>query len=128
MPCKSEDSQEVIPMTIELSWATVIYFCTCIITVGGALKVLNEANKALKKPLEEVKQKLDHYDHCLDNDKKHLDKIDYALGDLTNSINMLVKSNRTILYHLEEGNHSGEIRDELRDIDNWLIQKNQYQK
>lgn len=115
-------------MTIELSWATVIYFCTCIITVGGALKVLNEAKKALKKPLEDVNDKLARYDKWLDKDKKHLDRIDYALEDLTKSINMLVKSNRTILYHLEDGNHSGEIRQELRDIDNWLIEKNQYKQ
>lgn len=115
-------------MAIELSWATVIYFCTCIITVGGALKVLNEAKKALKKPLEEVNDKLAHYDKYLDNDKKHLDRIDYTLEDLTKSINMLVKSNRTILYHLEDGNHSGEIRQELKDIDNWLIERNQYRQ
>ena len=110
-------------MTIELSWATIIYFCTCIITVGGALKVLNEATKALKKPLDEVNEKLAHYDKCLDRDKNHLDKVDYAIEDLTKSINMLIKSNRTILYHLEEGNHSGEIKQELKDLDDWLLDK-----
>ena len=115
-------------MTIDLSWATVIYFCTCIITVGGALKVLSEAKKALKKPLEEVNKKLSHYDQCLDSDKKRLDRIDYVLEDLTTSINMLVKSNRTILYHLEDGNHSGEIKQELKDLDAWLLEKRSYKQ
>lgn len=115
-------------MTIELSWATIIYFCTCIITVGGALKVLDEAKKALKKPLDEVNEKLVHYDQCLSNDKKRLDRIDYALEDLTHSINMLVKSNRTILYHLEDGNHSGEIKQELKDLDEWLLEKRTYRQ
>lgn len=110
-------------MTIELSWATLIYFCTCVITVGGALKVLNEAKKALKKPLDEVNEKLAHHDKCLDNDKNHLDKVDYTIEDLNNSIKMLIKSNRTILYHLEDGNHSGQIKQELKDLDEWLMDK-----
>ena len=59
-------------MTVELNIATIIYLASCIITVGGAVKILMEAKKALQKPLDEVEKKLEHYDQCLDKDKKHL--------------------------------------------------------
>ena len=113
-------------MTIELNLATFIYICTCIITVGGAIKVLLEAKKALQKPLDQVNEKLERYDNFLNNDKKRLDKIDGVLGELTESINMLVKSNRTILYHLEDGNHTGEIKEELDELDDWLLKGKEY--
>ena len=115
-------------MTVELNVATVIYFCTCIITVGGAVKILLEAKKALQKPLDSVNDKLVHYDQCLKNDKQRLDEMDNALGELTQSINMLVKSNRTMLYHMEDGNHTGEIRKELKELDEWLMKGKEYKR
>lgn len=115
-------------MTIEINMVTIISFCTCVVTVGGAVKILLEAKKAFQKPLDTVNEKLIYYDQCLKNDKKRLDDIDNVLSDLTQSINMLVKSNRTMLYHMEEGNHTGEIRSELQEIDEWLMQGKEYKK
>lgn len=107
---------------------TIISFCTCIVTVGGAVKILLEAKKAFQKPLDAVNEKMIYYDQCLKNDKKRLDDIDNVLSDLTQSINMLVKSNRTMLYHMEEGNHTGEIKSELQEIDEWLMEGKEYKK
>ena len=115
-------------MVIELNMITIISFCTCIVTVGGAVKILLEAKKAFQKPLDAVNEKMIYYDQCLKNDKKRLDDIDNVLSDLTQSINMLVKSNRTMLYHMEEGNHTGEIKSELQEIDEWLMEGKEYKK
>ncbi len=115
-------------MTIELNLATVVYICSCIGIVGGAIKILIEAKKALQKPLDEVNERLQHYDECLDRDKKRLDKVDGVLEELTQSINMLVKSNRTMLYHMEDGNHTGEIRKEIDELDAWLLEGKEYKK
>lgn len=115
-------------MTIELNLQSAIYICTCIGIVGGAVKVLYEAKKALQKPLEEVNKKFKQYDEYLDKDKKRLDQIDTALEELTKSINMLVKSNRTMLYHMEDGNHTGEIKEEIDTIDEWLLSRNEYKR
>lgn len=115
-------------MTIEINMITIISFCTCIVTVGGAVKILLEAKKAFQKPLDAVNEKMIYYDQCLKNDKKRLDDIDNVLSDLTQSINMLVKSNRTMLYHMEEGNHTGEIKSELQEIDEWLMEGKEYKK
>ncbi len=115
-------------MTIELNLATVIYICSCIGVVGGAVKVLVEAKKALQKPLDEVNKKLEHYDDCLARDKRRIDQMDDALAELTKSINMLVRSNRTMLYHMEDGNHTGEIKKEIDELDAWLLEGKEYKK
>ena len=115
-------------MTLEINMVTIISFCTCIVTVGGAVKILLEAKKAFQKPLDAVNEKMIYYDQCLKNDKKRLDDIDNVLTDLTQSINMLVKSNRTMLYHMEDGNHTGEIKSELQELDEWLMEGKEYKK
>ena len=107
---------------------TIISFCTCVVTVGGAIKVLIEAKKAFQKPLDALNEKLVYYDQCLTTDKRRLDSMDSVLIDLTQSINMLVKSNRTMLRHMEEGNHTGEIREELKELDDWLMEGKEYKK
>lgn len=115
-------------MTIELNVATIIYVASCISILGAAVKILAEAKKALIKPVDDINTKLVHYDQCLKNDKTRLDNMDIVLSGLTQSINMLVKSNRTILYHMEEGNHTGEIREEIKEIDAWLLNGKEYKK
>lgn len=123
-----EGRQGVREMTIELNLATVIYICSCIGIVGGAIKILVEAKKALQKPLDEVNKKLNQYDDFLSRDKERLDKVDEVLAELTQSINMLVRSNRTMLYHMEDGNHTGEIKKELAKLDAWLLEGKEYKK
>lgn len=108
-------------MTIQLDFATVVYVASCIGILGAAVKVLYSAKKALVKPLDEINAKLQAHDEFLENDKRRLEKIDYVLEDMTSSMNMLIKSHRTVLHHLEEGNHSGDIKREIEELDNWLI-------
>lgn len=107
---------------IQLDMATVIYIASCIGIVGAAIKVLHSAKMSLLKPLDDINAKLKSHDEFLANDKRRLEKTDYALADLTDSINMLIKSHRTVLYHLQDGNHSGEIKQEIEELDNWLIE------
>ena len=115
-------------MTVELNLASIVYICSCIAIVGGAIKILVEAKKALQKPLDEVNKKLKGYDEFLSNDKERLDKVDEVLVELTQSINMLVRSNRTMLYHMEDGNHTGEIKKEIDELDAWLLSGKEYKK
>lgn len=115
-------------MTIELNFALVIYIFSCIGIVGGAVKVLVDAKKALRKPLDEVNKKMKQHDDYLSRDKERLDKVDEVLAELTQSINMLVRSNRTMLYHMEDGNHTGEIKKEIDEIDAWLLKGKEYKK
>ena len=112
-------------MTIDT--ATIIYIASCIGVIGAAVKVLWSAKQALVKPLDEINQKLEEHEQFLDNDKDRLERIDNTLVDINDSINILIKSHRTVLYHLEDGNHSGEIKKEIDGLDNWLIEsRNQH--
>ena len=115
-------------MTITLSMVNVISICTCIVTVAAAIKVFIEIKKAFMKPLNDIDAKLVHYDECLKRDRARLDAIDTMLQKLTQSINMLVKSNRTMLFHMEDGNHTGEIKMELKEIDEWLLDSKEYKR
>lgn len=105
-----------------LDTATIIYIASCIGVIGAAVKVLSGAKKALIKPLDEINKKLEEHEQFLSNDKDRLECIDNTLVDINDSINMLIKSHRTVLYHLEDGNHSGEIKKEIDGIDTWLIE------
>ena len=118
--------KRAIRMTIELNIVTIVYICSCIGIVGGAIKILVEAKKALQKPLDEVNRKLEHYDECLDKDKKHLDKIDILIEELGEAVNILVSANRTTLSHLKEGNHTGEIEAQVKQMDEWLVNRKDY--
>ena len=113
-------------MTIQLDFATVVYIASCIGILGAAVKVLYSAKKALVKPLDDINDKLKAHDTFLANDKTKLEKIDYILEDMTKSMNMLIKSHRIVLHHLEDGNHNGEIRKEIEELDNWLIDSRGY--
>ena len=108
-------------MTIHLDMATLIYLASCIGVVGAAVKILYSAKKALLKPLDDINAKLAETDKYLANDKAKIERIDEILADMTDSINMLIKSHRTVLYHLQDGNHNGEIKAEIDELDNWLI-------
>jgi len=110
-------------MTIQLDMATVIYVASCIGILGAAVKILYSAKKALLKPLDDINKRIEEHDKILASDKAKLEKIDYVLVDMTDSLNMLIKSHKTVLMHLEEGNHTGEIKKEIDALDNWLINR-----
>ena len=105
----------------QLDMATIIYIASCVGVLGAAVKVLYSAKQALVKPLNDINEKLKEHDEFLANDNRRLERIDFAISDMTDSLNMLIKSHRTVLYHLQEGNHSGEIKKEIEELDNWLI-------
>ena len=113
-------------MTVELNIATIIYLASCIITVGGAVKILMAAKKALQKPLDEVEKKLEHYDQCLDKDKKHLDKLDEVVEENAKAINMIVDIDLTMLRHMSDGNNTGEINEKIKKIEGWLFAGKEY--
>lgn len=113
-------------MTIDLSVATIIFIASSITIVGGAVKILFEAKKALTKPLTDFDEKLKHHDRCLENDLRHLEKLDGLVEELGDAINLIVSSDCVILDHLKEGNHTGEIDEKIKELDKWLVSRKEY--
>lgn len=111
---------------IELNVATLIYIASCIITVGGAVKILFEAKKALEKPLQEVYEKLEQYDKFFDNDDKRLDRLEQVVEENAKSINMIVDIDLTMLRHMSNGNNTGEINEKIKKVEGWLFAGKEY--
>lgn len=108
-------------MTIHLEVADVVFICSAIIALAGAIKVLIEVKKALMKPLEDIRVKMNLYDEYLRKDKEHLEKIDIGLENLDDSMRLLIKSQKTVLSHMRDGNHSGDIKKCEQELDEYLI-------
>ena len=106
-----------------ISMATAMSVLSLIVAIGAAVKVLYSAKKWLEKPLDEINKKLKEHEEYLENDKKRLEEISKSLDALTDAINILIKSHQTVLDHLEEGNHTGEIREEKKHLNDWLVDK-----
>ena len=115
-------------MTIHLEVADVVFICSAIVALGGAIKVLLSVKKALTKPLDDINVKLELYDSYFANDKGHLEKIDGILEDLNESMYVLIKSQKTVLSHMRDGNHTGEIRKREEELDNFLIEGVQHDR
>lgn len=113
-------------MTIELNIATIVYIASVIGVLGAAVKILAEAKKALTKPLQEINDRLQLHDECLARDKRHLEKIDVAIEELGTATNLLVEASRTTLAHMKDGNHTGDIDKQLKQIDAWLVDRKDY--
>lgn len=113
-------------MTIELNIATIIYIATAIGAVGAAVKILFEAKKALTKPLDELNNKLKHHDECFDRDKKHLEKIDVAIEDLGTATNLLISSNIAMMSHTIYGNHTEDLKEEKKQMEDYLVERKDY--
>lgn len=113
-------------MTIELNFAAIICVASCIITVGGAIKVLAEAKKALQKPLEDINAKIAHYDEFFDRDYKHFEKLDAVAEENAKAINMLVDIDLTMLRHMSDGNNTKEINEKIKKIEDWLFAGKEY--
>lgn len=113
-------------MTIELNIATIIYVATAIGTVGTAVKILMEAKKALTKPLGEINDRLRLHDECLARDKRHLEKIDVAIEELGTATNLLISSNIAQMSHTIYGNHTEDLKEQKKQMEDWLVQRKDY--
>ena len=113
-------------MIIELNLVTIVAIASCIVAVGGAIKILVEFKKAVQKPLDEVNDRFEHVYECLDNDKAHLDKIDSAIAELGEATNLLVSASKATLVHMKDGNNTGDISKQVERLDEWLIARKDY--
>ena len=113
-------------MTIEVNMVTLVAIASCIVAVGGAIKMLVEFKKAMQKPFEEINSKIESIEKWLDNDKKHLDNIDKTIAELGDATNLLVAAFKVSLVHMKDGNNSGEIGKQVEKLDAWLIGRKEY--
>ena len=103
---------------------TILGVCGLITAIGGAMVYIGKAIEAVQKPQKENEKKFEHIYKCLTNDKEDIRRIEKLVENNTESINFLIKTNLVMLKHLESGNDTGLMRDTIREIEEWLINKN----
>ena len=107
-----------------MTTASILSVCAVIVAVGGAIAYITKAIQAIQKPQKENEEKFEHIYKCLTNDKEDIRRIERLVENNTESINFLIKTNLVILKHLESGNDTGLMRDTIKEIEEWLINKN----
>ena len=109
-------------MTIELNVAVIIQIASGISIVAGAILVLVKFGRWMLKPLKDLTERVDNAEKFLDNDKKHLEKIDYIMDYLLESNQLLLKNTNTMMRHMEDGNHTGEIKQRIKETEDFTLE------
>lgn len=85
-------------------------FTALCVAGGWLIKIV----KGLKKPGDDVVQKLDR-------DNRRLNKHDEELDYLEKSMSLLMRSNLAMLGHMQTGNSTGKMAEVAKEIQDFLI-------
>ena len=103
--------------------AVVISVCALISAIGGAIAYLNKLFKAINQPYQETKERLNKIDLYLDNDNKRIQELQSMVKQNTQAFNMSIRNDLVILRHLESNNNTGEMEKTIKDLEDWLIDR-----
>lgn len=102
----------MITITYEKFLAMCAGFSVVCVAVGWLIKII----KALKKPNDDINEKLD-------NDNKRLKKLEGEMDYLTKSISVLMRCDLAILGHLRTNNNTGQLAKVEDEIQNFLLDR-----
>lgn len=109
----------MITITYERAMAFLAFFTACCVSGGWLIKII----KGLKKPSQDVKERLDSQDQKLANDNERLKKIELTLEELREVQPMILRSEYVILQHMRTNNSTGEIAKQEEAINNYLFNR-----
>lgn len=93
-------------MEISFTLAEIVSICTAIAAIVGAYKIV-------KKPWEDRKAHDEKIDKLLDNDKRHLEKLDETMIDVKESLTFQSDMIYQMLDHMATNNNSSGMKDAL---------------
>lgn len=113
-------------ITIE-TWQMILVgflaFCGGFHTIYLAGEHLSDIIKNLRKPSDDIKNRLDGQDQKLANDNKRLKDLEDAIGELLKVQPMILRSEYVILQHMRTNNSTGEIAKQEEAINNYLFNR-----
>ena len=109
----------MITITYENVMAFLAFFTAACVAGGWLIKII----KGLKKPVDDVKLRLDGQDQKLANDNERLKKIESTLEELREVQPMILRSEYVILQHMRTNNSTGEIAKQEEAINNYLFNR-----
>lgn len=87
-------------------------FSTICVAVGWLIKII----KAVKKPADDVNEKLD-------NDNKRIKDLEKNFGYVLKAISLLLQDDLVILNHLRTDNNTGEMAKQETKVQDFLIMR-----
>lgn len=106
-----------------MSTTAIVSVCGIIMAIGGALACIGRAISAIQKPQKENERKFEHIYECLTKDKDDIVELRKLANENREVIGFLVRINLVMLKHLESGNDTGEMRQTIHDVEEWLIER-----
>lgn len=106
-----------------MSTTAIVSVCGIIMAIGGALAYIGRAISAIQQPQKENERKFEHIYECLTRDKDDIAELRKLVNENREATGFLVKINLVMLKHLESGNDTGEMRQTIHDVEEWLIER-----
>lgn len=105
-------------MTFTLSqlWQLFLALCGSLATIAGAVAIVYNLYKNIKKPDTERDEALKKHSEQLDNDNKRL-------KELEDSNKIIMKSMLALMSHELDGNHTEELTKARDDLQEYLIRR-----
>ena len=94
-------------------------FSTICVAGGWLIKII----KGIRKPSNDVKNRLDDHDHKLENDNKRLKLLEETTSELLRVQPMILRSEYVILQHMRTQNSTGEIAKQEEAINEYLFNR-----
>lgn len=109
--------------------AALIGVCAAAVggVIAGAFSLLLQHTKH-KDEQEDREQAIttewrNHVDECLDRDQKAIRELQKHAGDTEEQGKLTLKCLMAILGHLQDGNHTGELKKRRDEIERYLIER-----
>ena len=111
-------------MEITFSLSQIIAICTALTSIlttyNLVRKPLKEKEERDKKEAEEKAKQEKRILELLDNDKRHLDKLDEGIADIKDHLKFQGDMTYAILKHMATNNATGEMQKALDDYNNYF--------
>lgn len=126
---------------VEMALGAIIAIFAIITTCWGGIKAIREAIAPLahlfdttqentrdiaqmRKDLDQMANTMGNYDEYFRKDKRELEKDREELDDLKRATTLLLRGVSQLIEHALSGNHTDELKDSKKSIDDYLYKRN----
>lgn len=110
-------------MTVELSSITILWAASSVGILWSAFKSVSEARKALAKPFEDNKDKIQTIEAALDKHQEKINNLEQRQEANAEDMRQLLSAVVVMLGHMESGNNTGELKKKHSELEEYIINK-----
>lgn len=98
-----------------------LQICAGIVCIGGAIGYIFRGFKFMKQPVDNNKEMIKKHQKYLEDDDKRLSRLEDAIMGSSECLRLLMEVMHTMLAHFEDGNHTKELSNEKKKIEDYLF-------